>query len=395
MNVKLFSMLLISGLIVGCGGSDSDENSTSIDRCDQSGNYEAIRIVASDGYTDDYFGASISVAPSGDYFISGATGENAAYIFERNNQTWLERQKIIPENNSVGFGNSVAMNDNTIMIGGYGSTSNRVQVYRFDSELESWQAHMQLSPSDQINGGFGSVITIYENFAFIGAPSANGAGAVYVFENTTENPWQQTQIITLEQSASNEMFGRSITANENFLVIGAPNRSETGTATVFEKNTENVWEYSRELSPEDGENGDFYGYSLDLSSTKLAIGSPRNELGGSTYLYDTNLWEATKLTAESPSEFDIFGWSVSIFENTLLVGAPNNDNLEIGAGAAYIFKFADSAWQQTQTLNAFSSNTAENDAFGASTALTCDLAFVGIDTEDGFNQGAAYLYSSQ
>jgi len=103
-----------------------------------------------------------------------------------------------------------------------------------------------------------------------------------------------------------------------------------------------------------------------------------------------------KLTANDGVSNDEFGASVSISDDglTAFVGArySSNGNL-VFAGSAYIYKYINGAWSQTQKLTA--SDAAASDFFGGSVSISGDglYAIVGAPQNDdsGFNSGSAYI----
>lgn len=86
---------------------------------------EQLKLIASDGAAEDFFGISVSI--SGSYAIVGAylddargTNSGSAYIFRRNGTSWVEQQKLLASDGATGdlFGGSVSI---TSAIAGAGS----------------------------------------------------------------------------------------------------------------------------------------------------------------------------------------------------------------------------------------------------------------------------------
>jgi hypothetical protein len=112
---------------------------------------------------------------------------------------------------------------------------------------------------------------------------------------------------------------------------------------------------------------------------------------------------------------DLFGTSVSYDTNTILVGAPGHQypadgyagtdaSYELpvtGAGAAWLFKLANSVWTQTNKITAFESSRRINDRFATGVAATSDSLVVGaaghsLDIDGSnliSNAGALYVYN--
>ena len=88
-------------------------------------------LVAQDGADDDELGASVDIAPGGGSIVAGAPGHGAgvgaAYLFIRPNSGWSGIGSLIggasavklvadEENDGAGFGSSVAVEDNTVVV---------------------------------------------------------------------------------------------------------------------------------------------------------------------------------------------------------------------------------------------------------------------------------------
>ncbi len=97
----------------------------------------------------------------------------------------------------------------------------------------------------------------------------------------------------------------------------------------------------------------------------------------------------TILTASDPLANANLGFSVSIGENIAIVGAPGHDN---ESGAAYIYRYNGSAWQEEVKLTA--SDAAVGNKFGHTVSISANTAAVAApyDDEFGSDAGAVYLY---
>lgn len=103
------------------------------------------------------------------------------------------------------------------------------------------------------------------------------------------------------------------------------------------------------------------------------------------------------IKASNTGPEDRFGCSVAVSGDTAIVGAfledsnatgvngNGNNDLAANAGAAYVFVRNGTAWTQQAYLKA--SNTAANDQFGFSVAISGDIAVVGANLEDSASTG--------
>ena len=133
------------------------------------------------------------------------------------------------------------------------------------------------------------------------------------------------------------------------VVIGAPgdddHGTDSGSAYVFVKPLGTAWPTTStptaKLTPEDGEAGDFFGYSVAVDVDTAVVGAYGDDSeddpttdpdetavdAGSAYVFTRDLsegWSQTnKLTAKVPEGGDWFGYSVSVdsLGHTALVGA--------------------------------------------------------------------------
>jgi hypothetical protein len=216
------------------------------------------------------------------------------------------------------FGWSVAISGDTMVVGAYGEASNATGV----------------------NGNQGN-------------NSAPFAGAAYVFVRHGTN-WTQEAYLKASNTGASDFFGWSVALSGDTVVIGA--RYESSSAT--------------------GVNGD--------QSDNNAFQS------GAAYVFvrnGTNWTQQAYLKASNTDEGDYFGWSVAVSGDTVVVGAyseasnatgvngDQSNNLAPTSGAAYVFVRSGTNWSQQAYLKA--SNTATNNYFGGSVAVSADTVAVG------------------
>ena len=106
-----------------------------------------------------------------------------------------------------------------------------------------------------------------------------------------------------------------------------------------------------------------------------------------------NMTEQQKILASNAGALDKFGISVSISSdgNTAIVGANSEDTSGADAGAAYIFQWNGTDWDEQQKILA--SDGEASDKFGISVSISSDgnTAIVGANREDA-SAGAAYIF---
>ncbi|KAJ5077699.1 hypothetical protein M0811_05798 [Anaeramoeba ignava] len=155
-------------------------------------------LIASDGNPEDNFGTSISISQN--YIVIGArnaqVGNNyaqgKAYIYNFNGSYWNQNQilKISDGNSEDNFGSSVAIAENYIVIGAYGTDSYQGKSYVFNcNETYCNQEETLIANDGKADDKFGSSASISSNFLFISAYGANSyQGKAYCYKGFTKPP---------------------------------------------------------------------------------------------------------------------------------------------------------------------------------------------------------------
>lgn len=325
------------------------------------------KLIASDGYMDDDFGASVALsdntivvgAPYAD--VGGTRDQGAAYVFIRNGAIWSQQTKLIADDGLAYdyFGVSVAIDDDMVVVGApevaIGGQPARGAVYVFVRDGSLWGQPTRLTANDGLKEGyFGGSVAIDDAFLVIGSKWADvnagdNQGAVYVFMQNGTIWSQQTKLIAGDGTISAH-FGCSVAMNQNVVVIGASGAKvnehyDQGAAYVFIHNGGN-WTRESKLTATDGEAGDAFGDSVALSGATAVIGAPNAHINGNAdqgasyaFAREGVLWnQQTKLLAHDGAAYDYFGYSVVIDGATALIGAYLADIDVMNAqGAAYEF----------------------------------------------------------
>ena len=340
----------------------------------------------------------------GDQNDNSAQNSGAVYVFERSNNSWSQQAYIKASNTAPGdvFGVSVALNNETLVIGAYGEDSNATGI-----------------DGDQSNN------------------SSVGSGAVYVFTRRN-NTWSQQAYIKASNtnienfSQRGELFGNTLALDGDTLAVGAPyeqsnatgidgdqsNNSswQNGAVYVFTRNG-TTWSQQAYIKASNGEIWDRFGTSLALDGDTLAVGAPgessnaagidgdqsdnSTEGAGAVYVFTRSgtTWSQqayikasnTEITGSRVLSVDRFGASLVLDGDTLAIAATGessnatgidggqSDNSVKNSGAVYIFTRSGTIWSQQAYIKA--SNTAEWDLFGVGLALDGDTLAVGAPGE--------------
>ncbi len=213
-------------------------------------------LTASDGAPGDWFG---TVALSGNTALIGAPNKNGAdkvalgavYVFSFVNATWVQQQMLQASDGQSDdfFGAALAVSGSS---GAIGSTLHRVganaqqgQVYLFSSQNGVWTEQQILRAGDGIkNDQFGSSIAMTADTLLVAAigkvtSQYNLTGVVYAFARTS-GAWTQSQEITTYDSRKGSDFGSSLAIHGTTAIIGADGAnvgqiSPQGATYVFDR----------------------------------------------------------------------------------------------------------------------------------------------------------------
>ena len=216
---------------------------------------------ASNTDTFDQFGYAVAI--SGDTIAVGAAGEEsaatgvngdqsdnsasfagAAYIFLRTGNNWEQQAYLKASNTDTndGFGSSVAISDETVVVGAAGEDG----------------------PATGVNGNSMS-------------NSADSAGAAYVFVRTGSN-WAQQAYLKASHTEAGDVFGGSVAISGDTAVVGATGTdSFAGAAYVF-KRIGAAWSPQADLLGSNTESGgigsgDLFGWSVAISGDTVIVGA--------------------------------------------------------------------------------------------------------------------------
>ena len=372
-------------------------------------NTEGAKFTAPDGAANDEFG--VSVAIDVDAVVVGAhlhdVGANAnagvAYVFTRdsNSGKWGQPLKLTASNGHAddGFGNSVAVDGNTAVVGAYlDDRDNAVRgtgsTYVFARKLGVWSQTLNLAgPGPDQNDRLGYSVAVDDGTLLAGAPQDdNDPGFAYAMD-ISDAEW--TDFVSTELTDNGgDYFYRvlNLTNDQEYAfrvrsVNAAANRPSNETVAA---------------TPKSAKPGKTDGLSAQPGHSQVTLSwdDPRDSsLTGYQVLRSP---EQTKFTAGSDGERNgAFGASVAVDDaavvvgGTAVVGAPkHNVGSKSNAGAAYVFTEVDGVWSGPIELTA-GSDGAENDWFGYSVAVESNVAVIGAyqhDTNDNADAGAAYVF---
>ncbi|EIP97020.1 hypothetical protein OpiT1DRAFT_01447 [Opitutaceae bacterium TAV1] len=322
--------------------------------------YQDVKLLASDGATTDYFGVSVSL--SGDSALVGAEGDRddndkgtvsgSAYYFKgldnATGPTVNQDVKLLASDgaNNDYFGRSVSLSGDSALVGAYqdddkGSSSGSAYYYKgLDNKTglpegytgpasvttATYQDVKLLASDGAANDYFGHLVSLSGDSALIGAAQdddkGSSSGSAYYFKgldgktglpegytgpaSVTTATYQDVKLLASD-GAANDYFGYSVSLSGDSALVGAYWDDDTafnaGAAYYFKGL--------------DGKTGRPEGYTGPASVT-------------------TATYEDVKLLASDGAASDYFGYSVSLSGDRFVIAANSADpNGVSNAGKAY------------------------------------------------------------
>jgi hypothetical protein len=210
--------------------------------------------------------------------------------------------------------------------------------------------------------------------------------------------WPEVEKLLAADGNDNDWFGYSVSVSGNYAIVGAyeddVNGTDSGSAYIFFFDGTS-WSEQAKLTAADGAADDEFGFSVSISGDYAIVGAYKNDANGSAYIFkrDGTSWsEQAKLLAADGAADDYFGHSVSISGDYAIVGANWDDDDLDDCGSAYIFKRDGTSWSEQRKLLAY--DFALSDHFGGSVSISGDCAIVGAHANDdsGVGSGSAYIF---
>ncbi|MBK1814423.1 hypothetical protein JIN84_02285 [Luteolibacter yonseiensis] len=364
---------------------------------------------------NDQFGFSVAI--SGNTIVIGAFGEDskstgvnssqtddsaeesgAAYVFTRTGTTWTQQAYLKSSAVAAGnlFGYSVAIADNTLVVGAFGETSGTTSTD--------------------------------------GSTGPTRAGAAYVFTRSG-TAWTQQAALKASNPGAGDWFGISVGVSGDTLVVGAQNEASDSTGVNGAENDDSqagagaayvfvrsgtTWTKQAYLKASNTGKGDRFGHSVAVSGSTVVVGAHQESSkakgvdknqsdnsaskSGAVYVFtrtDSKWRQQAYLKASNTGAGDGFGQSVSLSGDSMVVGAAGEDsgaqgvegnqanNSSAESGAAYFFTRSGTKWSQKAYLKA--SNTVNGARFGAYVSTNGGVSVVAAPGV-AKNAGAAYLF---
>jgi len=291
------------------------------------------------------------------------------------------------------FGSSLAISGDYAIVGAHGdddggTLSDAAYIFGRNSP---WAERIKLTAGDAAaNDLFGTSVSIDDNYAIVGASGAEGyKGSAYIFvrDGTT---WVEDAKLTASDGQVDDEFGTSVAIDGEYAIIGAPGSDEyTGSVYLFKRQGDTWIEQARLRA--NSETPIAFGLSVSISGEYVIVGAfDSADSSGYAYIFrrEGSLWtQMAVLTAGDGAGADDFGTSVAISGDYAVVGAPGSSEY---TGEAYLFKRNGVAWAEVRRLTAWDGEA--GDGFGNSVAIDEGNVIVGASGEDSYS-GSAYVYT--
>jgi choice-of-anchor B domain-containing protein len=336
----------------------------------------------------------------------------AVYVFRQaSDGVWVQRSAITVDEVQIGdgFGQTVAVHGNVLLVGAPNQDSARGGVYVFERRAsESWSEAARLVPAEALSGDrIGFALALYEDHALLGAPGRDGdRGAVYVFRrDPATGGWSEIGKLEGSGPEGGDRFGAAVALNREMALIGSPGPHTVpplvgepppyrpGAAYIFGHEGGNDWREVARLASRDSTVLSM-GIAVSLDWDGALIGAPMAGRGaGAVYHFEpdsiTGSWQERHRLAPRPAAPGLFGYALAKSGSDILVGGPAANGL---AGAVWVFRQdrATGQWRQAQQLTV--AGLTLGASFGSSIAAQGDVALVGAPGGDFF-EGVGYLYT--
>ncbi len=389
------------------------------------------KLTAYPAIAKEKFGCSITT--DGNWLAVGATdtaivgfrSTGAVHLYERVGDQWNFRQTLFHPTPATfqAFGNSIALRENHLVIGSWGSNSFAGQVFVYTlAQSGKWTLAKTLEASDPqptkpaLFGWSVSLDMTASGSGVIAVGRVNDAtsstGAVYIFEGR-DDTWVQINKLTVDDATKSDQLGTCVSVRNGTLVAGVARRRVAYIFTRAVVGTTPQWSQVAKLSPKSEAVGDNFGYSVASGGEFVAVGAPsrtgetdESRAGAVTIFYKSNnIWQEANtllnLARRSEAASDTFGYSIAAAplanssQGIVAASAPSRDWPLSNSGSAFVFRGATNSWQMDDT-DLWTSSALANQNIGKSLAMSADGSVVALATDGPTNSfGGAFPFMFQ
>ncbi|MFT5142915.1 MAG: choice-of-anchor B domain-containing protein [Rhodothermales bacterium] len=354
MGQSFGSVVAVSGDQIIAGGSSNDLSPGALYVYTMAADgmwTETATIEATEGgEAGDRFGRSISVQE--EWMAVGAPGVNSVFFFKQGEDgVWRQRGQL--QEDIEGFGGSVAMDGNHLLVAVSGGRSSAGSVHAYTSTSGEWVSTGTLAPDaeeDQLDG-FPSAMALGGGNAAVSASNANEeAGAVWTFK-FNDGAWEANGTPAAPFAGPGSETGSALMFANDHLAVGMRGHdSEMGAVAVFVLNEDGQWDFESRVSPFISTAGAEFGASLAIDGATAYVGAPGAD-GGKLFTYQFNemgeAYTSANVAATGMDARAAFGSTLAVGGNIAVVGATGQANR---AGVAVPFSVRGQEWVQGNSV---------------------------------------------
>jgi hypothetical protein len=269
--------------------------------------------------------------------VGANTDQGSVSVYQYNGTNWVFQQFITDVTGAAAdnFGWSVTIKGNNFIVGAYlddvGAIVNQGSANIYQYNGTSWVFIQKIFDATGFaNEHFGSAVSIDGNFAIVGAELDNiditgeGSASFYKYNGSS---WVFMQQVNDGLTAMNDYFGNSVSIYGNYAIVGAyRDNINQGSASIFRYNG-TIWVFTQKILGLGGQ----LGKAVFIADKHLIVGTHLETLGinsaqGTATIYQRvgTLWQRLLVVAE-PQAWggDRFGTAVALdgLSRRFVVGA--------------------------------------------------------------------------
>jgi FG-GAP repeat len=347
--------------------------------------------------------------------VRGADGTalnmGAVDTFDLKDGAWTFLERLQPAGLSAGdqFGESLAADGSWLAVSATrhdasGADAGAVWVYQREGPY--WRNPQKLLPGMGSDGmRFGESLALAEGVLAIGAPGAAPAGAVLLYR-VVDGVWQLDETVVNPTPADGDRFGDAVAVDATRLLVGDPFDDAGATdrgAVHFYTQVGKNWQFGATLLPISASDRQYFGHSLSMRATRLAVGgygadaANGTQSSGLVEIYDFvgGAWSRSgELRPATAVAGGNFGWDVALEAEMVVVGEPGYSGSAGGSdrlGRAHVFtRQVSGQWTPLTAIEA--SAAVAQDVFGAAVAIASGRLVSTAPGRDG--QRGATLFAN-
>jgi hypothetical protein len=335
-----------------------------------------------------------------DFAVNGVVRKG--FVYRRVNGQWQWQQDLdLPGAGGADLSGHqrIHLDDNTLVIANHWSDAGG-SVYVFEKVNALWQLKQRIDAPEgpEESPGFGNSIAVDGDTMVVGAPFAKVQdyygprnGKVHVFNRVADVWVHVAEVVSTQGDTFHAYFGQEVAIGAGRIVVGERKRNRV---QVF-VGAGDDWEFETLLLPADGEDmAGSFGRSLAFDGQRLIIGAPGattedHNSGGAVYVFlrEGQVWgQLQRLVSPQPPRRG-FGNQIRLRGNTLLVGESDVSSPTQRSGRAHVFTTGGLFFSPVET---FSQTMAGGYAFSATATAISDYGFLTADTRP--EGGKVYVY---